>query len=132
MVDPVKLGLGEKLGRRVSSSSDRRAISRGTTPVRVFFQCGRRSLSVDRLISGPHKMRANEIAANYDRGRGRTFYGWAVVTQEDASRSGRYVKPSPQPENCYHADIVLPDSDNKQMRKHAMELSANVQWCPAL
>lgn len=103
---------------------------RGNIPLRLFARRDTRELSVDRI----HEDWLPEIiaiAVNYDEGRNRNFYGWAVVSQDVASSNGRRIELSPQEDNEYHADIVLPDSvlsDKNERERHALELSAEARW----
>ena len=130
MIDLSKLMPDEGLGRRVSSRRDRRYLRRGDAPLSLFARRGTYKLSVDRMHDD-YLSEATAIAVNYDKSRERTFYGWAVVTQDVASKHGRYVEPSPQQDNEYHADIVLPvivASDKKKRDQHAAELAARAHW----
>lgn len=130
MIDLSRLGPDEELGRRVSSRSVRGLVRRGDAPLSLFAREGTYKLSVDRLHVD-YLSEVTAIAADYDRSRERNFYGWAVVTHDVASRNGRHVEPSPQPENKYHADIVLPIivvSDKKKSEQHASELAAKAHW----
>ena len=63
---------------------------------------------------------------------GRTFFGWLVVVAKDASSHKRKVISSPttEPDNPYHADIVLPTADRDQQKEHAQELAAEAVWTP--
>ena len=138
MIDPASFAPVEELGRRVSSSSVRKPARNGNVPISVFVRkCklpGRyvRKLSTDRLH--PEELsEVTAIAVEYDKGRdgGRTFYGWAAVSQDAASRNGRRLEPSPQPDNPYHADIILPSavtSDKKRAEQLASELAAVSRW----
>ncbi len=130
MTNPSNLTPDEELGRRVSSSKDSRMARRGNIPLRLFVQRNTRELSVDRI----HEDWLPEIiavAVNYDESRNRNFYGWVVVPQGVASSNGRGIELSPQENNEYHADIVLPDSvlsDKSERERHALELSAEAHW----
>ena len=59
------------------------------------------------------------------------FYGWAVVSSEDALENGRLVNASPLESNPFHADIILPDLA-REMRdeqvRHAQELADASRW----
>ena len=130
MTNPSNLTSDEELGRRVSSSKDSRMARRGNVPLRLFVQRNTRELSVDRI----HEDWLPEIiavAVNHDESRNRNFYGWVVVPQGVASSNGRRIELSPQENNEYHADIVLPDSvliDKGERERHALELSAEARW----
>lgn len=93
-----------------------------------------RDLSVDRLREDC-LADATDIAVRYDEGRGRTFYGWAAISRSDATQNDREIEPSPQEDNRYHADIVLPPvviSDENEYLKHALELAAQARWQPCV
>ena len=130
MIHPSNLTPDEELGRRISSSKDSRMARRGNVPLRLFVRRDTRELSVDRLHNDC-LAEVSAIAVSYDESRNRNFYGWAVVTQDVASRNGRRIEPSPQEDNQYHADIILPDSvllDKNERERHALELSAEARW----
>ena len=60
-----------------------------------------------------------------------TFYGWLVIATEDAGSSERRVVYTPQPDNPYHTDIILPDSaaeDCDEQIRHAQELADASLW----
>ncbi len=125
------IGPGENLGRDVFSRSQARRADRGRIPLNVFLEKkGEPRLSVDRLdFASPRD--AAEIADRVANGRGRTFFGWAVVKADTAALNGRKVTASPQPDNPYHADIVLPDvavEDRDEQKRHAQELADGASW----
>ena len=131
MIDLSKLAPDEELGRRVSSNGDRKLVERGDTPLKLFVREGTNELSVDRIHDDDCLSEVTTIATKYDEGRGRHFHGWATVAQDVASKNGRSVEPSPQPDNQYHADIVLPSVvtvDKKASEQHASELAAKARW----
>ena len=92
---------------------------------------GKRDISVDR-ISADHINEITEIAKKHDTDRGRTFYGWAVVSVESASANKRKVIKSPiRNVNPYHADIKLPASvadDTCQLEMHLQQLADASSW----
>lgn len=96
----------------------------------MFEQRGASELSVDRVYDD-NLSKVTNIAVAHDVGRGRSFYGWVVVTQDEAARNGRSIKASPQEDNDFHADIVLPIEviANKDLRQqHATELATYARW----
>lgn len=105
-------------------------------PLRAFLeQWGKVKLSVDRLdFAEPEEMAAlgDSVAASRSSvDRKVTFYGWAVITAEDAGSSERQVVYTPQPDNPYHTDIILPDSvaeDPDEQVRHAQELADASRW----
>ena len=121
----------ENLGRDVFSNSQARRAGRGRVLINVFLEReGEPELSVDRLdLALPRE--AVEIADGVAAGRGRTFYGWAVVDAHTAASNGRQVTASPQLDNPYHADIVLPETaaeDREEQKRHAQELADASIW----
>lgn len=67
----------------------------------------------------------------------RRFYGWAVLSVADASRSGRRVVASPKPQHPHHADIVLPvgaDEETwfREAMRHAEELAEMATYQAAM
>ena len=79
----------EELGRRVYSSRSAQRASRSRVPFREFLEKpGITDLSVDRLSAAP----PNKVTAIADRdgvARDAVFYGWAVLTVDQAARDGR-------------------------------------------
>ena len=63
--------------------------------------------------------------------RDATFYGWALVSADEAGRNARQVISSPVCSNPYHADIVLPEAtaeDREEQKRHAQELADASHW----
>ena len=126
------IGTDEELGRSVSSRRNAARARRSRLPYHEFLP--RQSvveISVDRLsIATPEESTA--VADGRDAVRGRTFYGWAVITAEAAGENGRKVVASPIPDiNPYHADIVLPASaaeDRNEQVRHAQQLRDASNW----
>ena len=122
----------ENLGRDVFSNSQAKRAGRGRIPINVFLEReGEPELSVDRLdLASPGE--AAGIADGVAAARGRTFYGWAVIDAHTAASNGRQAIASPQLDNPYHADIVLPNAaveDREEQKRHAQELAdASVWW----
>ena len=120
----------EELGRGVFSSGIARK-SRRSVPHTAFLERqGNATISVDRLTVAPRADaldHARDVAAQ----RGRTFYGWAVVTAAQAASSGRRVLATPQKDNPFHADIELPDpaqDEREDQIRHARELADASHW----
>jgi len=106
--------------------------------INVFLEKeGQKLISVDRLDVAPS---VDVLVANGEKvaaartlssGTRRTFYGWAVIEAGKATASGREVVSSPQRDNPYHADILLPDSavnDREEQKAHAQDLADNSTW----
>ena len=129
---PANVASQEELGRMISSSKSAARARRSRLPFTEFLPPpGRIDISVDRLSIAP----ADEAFANADGSadaRGRTFYGWAVVTAESACGNKRRVVASPIPDtNPYHADIILPEhvtGDREEQKRHAQELADLSRW----
>ena len=126
------VGADEELGRGVSSRKNAARARRSSVPYREFLpRSGVAEISVDRL-SVTTAAESNAIAARRDSARGRSFYGWAVVTAEAAGENGRRVVASPIPDiNPYHADIVLPEAtaeNRSEQIRHAQQLRDASYW----
>ena len=123
----------EELGRGVFSSRAAQR-SRRSVPHTVFLErLGNRAISVDRL-GVADRSEALDHARNVAAQRARTFYGWAVVAAALAASSGRRVLATPQKDNPFHADIVLPDAaqdERDDQIRHARELADACRWDPA-
>ena len=128
----------EILGRGVFSSNDaRKARLRRKVTFRIFLEsAGTLEISVDRLdlVDNEEAIEIGDnVAANRTcmSNRNVRFYGWAVVSSEDALRNGRLVNASPLESNPYHADIILPELA-REMRdeqvRHAQELADASRW----
>ncbi len=63
---------------------------------------------------------------------GKTFYGWAILTANNAASNGRIVEATPVESNPYHADICLNLSDRPDRRElqkqHSVDLAAHATW----
>lgn len=128
---PPEVGRKEALGRGVFSYSAARRAPRRIT-LNVFLERPTVvELSVNRLdLAAPHE--AVTIAEQVGHGRGKPFFGWAVVETRQARTNGRRVVSSPLPgENPYHADILLPETaaeDREEQKQHAQELADAATW----
>ncbi len=131
MTAPDGIAPGENLGRGVFSRSQARRAERGRVLLNAFLEAeGEAEISVDRLDMAP-PMEAKEIGDRVAAGRGKQFYGWAVVVLEVAAANQRQALASPQLDNPYHADIVLPDAaveDRDEQKRHAQELADASAW----
>ena len=122
----------DNLGRSVFSRKRARRLARGNIDPHTFLETIEvDSLSVDRLDHASDET-MTEIADQTAGLRLANFYGWAVVTVEDASRDERTVRATPMLHNPYHADIELnvPDSTERrdEQRKHAVALANHASW----
>ena len=74
----------------------------------------------------------DKVAIGRSVDRTVTFYGWLVIAAEDAGSSERQVIYTPQSNNSYHTDIILPDSiaeGRDEQVRHAQELADASRWC---
>lgn len=129
------IGETEELGRGVSSSRVARRL-RNSRPRHYDFlpREGVVEISVDRLSVAGLKL-ASALAADRDRARNRTFYGWLVVVASEAACEGRRVVASPLIDNPYHADIILPTNaaaDREEQIQHAQDLADSSYWRDAV
>ena len=126
------VGAEEELGRSVSSRRNAARARRSRLPYHEFLpRPGVAEISVDRLsIATPDE--STTIADRRDAARGRTFYGWAVVTVESVCTNGRSVVASPIPDiNPCHADIAVPESaaeDRNEQIRHAQQFRDASYW----
>ena len=131
MTAPDGIAPGESLGRGVFSRSQARRAERGRVLLNAFLEAeGEAEISVDRLDMAP-PMEAKEIGDRVAAGRGKQFYGWAVVALEAAAANGRRARASRLLDNPYNADIVLPDAaveDRDEQKRHAQELADASAW----
>lgn len=122
----------EGLGRGVFSDRQAKRASRGRIALHVFREKrGEIRISVDRLDEMPSLEQAARIAAGIAAARNKSFYGWAVVAAKTAASGGRKVTASPQPDNPFHADIILPDTaskDKDEQTRHAQMLANASVW----
>ena len=131
MPDLPELANDDALGRRVFSERRARKAANSRIVPDIFIQKGADKLSVDRLDHAPDANMA-AIADNTSNQPGG-LRGWATVTVEKATKSGRSVSPTPHLDNAYHADIELnlPDGEERrkhESRRHANELAAVARW----
>lgn len=121
----------ENVGRGIFSKGQAKRAHRGRILINVFLEReGIAKLSVDRLDIVPYE-KAIEIADKVAFSRNGTFYGWAVISTKTAALNDRRVIASPQLDNPYHADIVLPDQaveDRDEQKRHAQELADASSW----
>ncbi len=130
---PSEIAPNEELGRSVFSSRDAKRADRNEIPLSVFLEReGISHLSSDRLTIAPQHeaIRIAEKRAE-ERGPNRSFYGWAIITVGQATTNKRRVVASPQDDNLYHADIILPSElpSEEEQTQHALELAKHARWC---
>ena len=124
------LAPNEIIGRGISSRNEARRARRNRTSKNVFDPGeGKSDISVDWISAAPIG-EITKIAEKRDADRGRTFYGWAVVSVESARANNRKVVASPN-DNPYHADIKLPANvayDEYQRKLHFQQLADASSW----
>lgn len=134
---PCLIAPDEPLARSVSGSKFRkRTVFDAFIPGRNTESEGeyRRDISVDRFdyLDIETAIRFGECRAN-QRHPQRTFFGWAMINAEDASKDGREVDASRTDKNPAHADILLPQdttSDRKKRNRQATLLAQLSTWKP--
>ena len=128
-----------QLARGVFKSDQMRVAKRGTIPIEVFSEEGKQEISVDRYS----EENIDQLATIGDKraaGRApigkRKFYGWAILTVDEAAGEDRHVKPSRTKCNPFHADIVVPSKamgdkakgDDLTYNEQMLELAENSHW----
>ena len=134
----VVVSFGERLGRSVlARRAEKRARTMGLIIRDVFLEAAEApSVSVDRM---DHATLEHMALPGRERAQNRTprrqFYGWAVVTVQDAGSNERTVEATPRPDNIYHADISLNITGGElrdRQKQHATELAVRSRWLPVL
>ena len=119
----------EQLGRRIFSQKTADRAYRGRVLPKVF-DIGDDLISVDRLSVAP--LDDVEQAAQRTSGDRAPVQGWAVVDCSTVRASDARVRASPEADNPYHADIVVPlaaDPERTRLRKErAQDLAKTAQW----
>lgn len=140
---PERIRDDEMLGRSVFSGSAAERGKRKGVIIRNVFQVrpDEDCISVDRMNYESDERMAL-LADVRGKGRGATFYGWAMLSADDAAQAGdaelrRTVEASPLPENPYHANVVmtipadLAKNERQDIQKqHAVALAACAKWRP--
>lgn len=118
------------VGRAVFQSSDWKKINKGAenTPPGVFLdRTSPIEISVFLLdFTSDKKLTKIGDSMATQRGANRHFYGWAELSVADAGKDDRKVRTTPQHENKWHADIVLPSTaatEKKERERHANQLA---------
>lgn len=132
---PCDIQPDETIGRRVSSERDARTCAtqsarQASLPLRVFRHNCRYKVSTDRLRDD-YYLSVKVIAQEYDERRSRRFFGWAVIKQETIACAGHPLIASPQCDNPFHADIVLPKcvlKSREQYHDAIVGLAAEAWW----
>lgn len=132
MTIPDDVASNEKLGRGVFSSKQKKLAQKyKKARLNVFLEKeGNTEISVNR-IDWMSPQEENAIGGKLAALRKRKFYGWAIVTVKQACANRRRVLATPQEDNQYHADIILPDlagEDYEEQVRHAQELADTSRW----
>lgn len=131
MTVPIDISDQEKLARGIFSESTAKRAPR-KIPTTVFLEKrGEKNISVDRIDTASSIDILVDISDKIAKNRQRTFYGWAVITAENASNNEREVLASPLQHNPYHADIILPDAaviKREKQKTHAQQLADKATW----
>ena len=123
--DVIKNGA---VGRAILQSSDWKKVENKHAPYSLFLDNKSPiEISVFLLdIASDESLTKIGDAMATQRGAGRSFYGWAEISVAKASENGRQVRYTPQSENKWHADIVLPvivQADKQERERHAGQLA---------
>ena len=145
------LSATDRVGRGVFSKKDRQLLKREEAPSGLFFdEASPTKISVHRLTpkAGEIPAAGSGLASDEQmaeigdctakirgekKGEVRNFYGWGELSVAEAEQMRRIVRLSPLPENSWHADIVLPESDANSAEarwEHAEELATLAVWRP--
>ena len=67
--------------------------------------------------------------------KGKDFWGWYILSDQDIKDAGCFVEPCPTEGNPYHANIIIPvplDLENRhiELRKYANKLSEHTEFLP--
>lgn len=125
---PMEVAPDEEVGRRVRSKRHR-SLRDHSLHKNLFVPEPGTDASVDRLTIASNYEETQELielAKRQCAERGRNFYGWGVLTAAEVSQNEGTVVASPQDDNPYHADIVLPEKvahDPIAIGRHAQELA---------
>ena len=101
----------EKLARVVVTSGEAKQSRGDSVPASVFSYHGNFEISVDRfsrMTTAEAVRHGDAIAA--ERGPNRSFYGWALLTRPDVVNAGCSCRAAPNTGNCWHANILMPES----------------------
>ena len=137
---PPPLSDDESLARAVTDRTEANFAKRNRNKPKAatyihpgsFTHYGRNKLSVDRyshMDPGDAVARGKEMARN--RGPGRQFHGWALLSRSDVTSIGFDAEASPEGGHFWHADIILPDDAATGQEAHnhyAAELARVATW----
>ena len=109
----------ETLARAVVSSMEAKLSRGGDVPATVFIYHGNFEISVDRVskMTTIEAVRHGEIIAS-ERGSNRSFYGWATLTRPKVLDAKCGCRASPEVNNLWHVDILMPEAAAGDDRLH--------------
>ena len=122
----------ETLARAVVTSTEAKLSRGGDVPASAFVYHGNFEFSVDRVCSmtSADAVQHGETIA-LQRGSNRSFYGWAILTKLDVVNAGCGCRASPEEDNIWHADILMPEAAAEDDRLHddlAAALARRSSW----
>ena len=134
---PANIGTNEDLGREEHSErSARYAFRNRNTKSRRGPRVGRfkppkdsNEISTNRFgFASESEMAA--IGSRNAVSRGKSFWGWYILSVHDVEEAGCRVVPSPLSNNPYHADIVFPVAlDAEDRRDLLIEFARDLAYC---
>lgn len=131
MIGPVTGS--EKLARCVFSRKDARRVRAGKVPLRLFDKWPNGRLSVFRLSKATSDQAMSAAKMMARTRTPPTPQGWAFLTAGILEDHGLRAEASPVKDNCFHADIVLPDvarDQEKGWMPYVLDLLRYVEWEP--
>ena len=122
----------ELLARAVVSRTEAKSCRRGEVPASVFSYPGNFKISMDRVdsMTSGEAVRHGELVASL-RGANRLFCGWALLRRPDVLHEGCCCRASPEFDNFWHADILMPEdaaSDRGVHEDRASRLARRSSW----
>ncbi len=116
------------VGRAILQGSDWKKVKNKHAPSSLFLD-NKSPINISvfllNIVSDERLTKIGDAMAT-QRGPDRSFYGWAEISVANASESDREVHYTPQSENKWHADIILPaivEADKKARERHAERLA---------
>ena len=126
---PLCIHNDEWIGRAIFSRTDAERIKRGNSiPYRVLFT-KTQSISVDRLFEKALLLltriqRAHAKKRSKNQGRQVVFCGWLSLKAHVIRQEGRRLEASPQNDNPYHANIIMPSEERDDLIHQAKNLAS--------
>ena len=125
---PTSVRASDELGREARSQTEARKALRkrekgaiGHARMTVFRPPDNASeISVNRMGFASDAEMADIGMRNAAADRGKSFWGWYMLSAGDVGAVGCSVEPSPSCDNPYHADIVVPVALDAEDRRDAL------------